>query len=144
MFVTNQLAYSFLHIIIMQHSYSYFVCTILKTTLFHVQVVPGVLSADVDLASYPGMGQTHGLPRYVVEAGLEGLFKVPNMELDHALIIALVECWRPETHTFHLPHGEMAITLSKRYLIDIHALIQKLILLQVKTYKLVSLFSTIS
>ena len=34
------------------------------------------------------------------------------MELDHAFITALVEYWCPETHTFHLPRGEMAITLQ--------------------------------
>ena len=45
-------------------------------------------------------------------AGLTGLFKVPDMEVDHALITALVEQWRPETHMFHLPHGEMGITLQ--------------------------------
>ena len=42
---------------------------------------------------------------------LEGLFRVPSKEIDHCLISALVERW-PETHTFHLPHGEMSITLQ--------------------------------
>ena len=44
-------------------------------------------------------------------AGLDGLLQVPHMDLDHTLIIVLVERWWPETHSFHLPHGEMTITL---------------------------------
>ena len=44
--------------------------------------------------------------------GLEGLHLVPSIQLDHALITAFVEQWRLETHTFHLPHGEMTITLQ--------------------------------
>ena len=43
---------------------------------------------------------------------LEGLLRVPSREIDHCLISALVERWQPETHTFHLPHGEMSITLQ--------------------------------
>ena len=50
--------------------------------------------------------------QYIEAIGLTALFKVPDMEVDHALIMSLVERWHPETHTFHLPHGEMGITLQ--------------------------------
>ena len=44
--------------------------------------------------------------------GLEGLLRTPGREIDHGLKTALVERWRPETHTFHMPHGEVTITLQ--------------------------------
>lgn len=34
------------------------------------------------------------------------------IQLDWHLITVLVERWRQETHTFHLPHGEMTVTLQ--------------------------------
>ena len=43
---------------------------------------------------------------------LEGLFKAPSREIDHCLISVLVKRWWPETHTFHLPHSKMSITLE--------------------------------
>jgi len=31
---------------------------------------------------------------------------------DQSLLPALVDRWRPETHMFHMPFGEMAVTLQ--------------------------------
>jgi hypothetical protein len=35
-----------------------------------------------------------------------------RMQLDRTLLAVLADRWRPETHTFHLPCGEMASTLQ--------------------------------
>ena len=48
---------------------------------------------------------------YITDVRLDGLLRVPNIDLDHALIMVLVERWQPETHSFHLPHNEMTIML---------------------------------
>ncbi|KAL4293320.1 hypothetical protein AHAS_Ahas18G0116300 [Arachis hypogaea] len=38
--------------------------------------------------------------------------RVGKMRGHSALLSTLVECWRPETHTFHLPVGEVTVTLE--------------------------------
>ncbi|KAH7845005.1 hypothetical protein Vadar_034102 [Vaccinium darrowii] len=49
----------------------------------------------------------------LIEAvGFTGLMKVPFIQLDWHLITALVERWRPKTHSFHMPTGETTITLQ--------------------------------
>uniref|UniRef100_A0A2N9FHZ6 Aminotransferase-like plant mobile domain-containing protein n=1 Tax=Fagus sylvatica TaxID=28930 RepID=A0A2N9FHZ6_FAGSY len=49
---------------------------------------------------------------YLQRAGFYGIAKLGFIKMDWALITALVKRWRQETHTFHLPHGEMTITLQ--------------------------------
>ena len=48
----------------------------------------------------------------VKRVGLEGLYGTLCREIDHNLIMAFIEQWRPKTHTYHLPHGETTITLQ--------------------------------
>jgi hypothetical protein len=49
---------------------------------------------------------------YLQRAEFYGLYCLRFIQLDLALISAFVERWCPETHTFHLPLGEMTITLQ--------------------------------
>ncbi|KAJ0789322.1 putative protein-serine/threonine phosphatase [Helianthus annuus] len=46
------------------------------------------------------------------QAGFGGILDIGYRYIDHALITALVEGWRPETHMFHLPFGETTVTLQ--------------------------------
>ncbi|RVW99396.1 Serine/threonine-protein phosphatase 7 long form-like [Vitis vinifera] len=50
--------------------------------------------------------------RYVMQSGFYGVYRVGHISLDWPLITSLVERWRPETHTFHLPIGDMTVTLQ--------------------------------
>ncbi|XP_074368492.1 serine/threonine-protein phosphatase 7 long form homolog [Apium graveolens] len=44
--------------------------------------------------------------------GFYGVARVASLQLDWNLISARVERWRPETHTFYFPVGEVTITLQ--------------------------------
>ncbi|KAD2392701.1 hypothetical protein E3N88_39678 [Mikania micrantha] len=55
---------------------------------------------------------TENVKRYVNIAGFGGLLDCGYRNLDHGLLEALIERWRPETHTFHLPIGEATVTLE--------------------------------
>ncbi|KAM1113646.1 hypothetical protein ACFX2B_045745 [Malus domestica] len=48
----------------------------------------------------------------VEKAGFKHFRSIPTIVLDNSLISALVERWRRETNTFHLPLGEMTVTLE--------------------------------
>ncbi|XP_076904351.1 serine/threonine-protein phosphatase 7 long form homolog [Bidens hawaiensis] len=49
---------------------------------------------------------------YIRLAGFAGVFQCDNRRIDDAMISALVERWRPETNTFHMPFGEVTVTLQ--------------------------------
>ncbi|XP_019244394.1 PREDICTED: serine/threonine-protein phosphatase 7 long form homolog [Nicotiana attenuata] len=46
------------------------------------------------------------------DTGFYRIIQIGRMQLEWALITALIEQWRPETHTFHLTIGEATITLQ--------------------------------
>ncbi|KAD4584805.1 hypothetical protein E3N88_22406 [Mikania micrantha] len=55
---------------------------------------------------------TDNVKRYIDIAGFGGVIDSGYRNLDHGLLEALIERWSPETHTFHLPFGEVTVTLE--------------------------------
>ena len=49
---------------------------------------------------------------YVITTGFYSIYRLGHIAIDWPLITSLAERWRPETHTFHVPVGEMTITLQ--------------------------------
>ncbi|RYR76256.1 hypothetical protein Ahy_A01g000866 [Arachis hypogaea] len=49
---------------------------------------------------------------YLPEARFGNTVLLRDFTFDNFLISALMERWRPETHMFHLPWGEVTITLQ--------------------------------
>ena len=88
---------------------------IINTKMLYLQEVPSVLTCrhrEKGLLEGGLDGLDPRIATYITNTGLDGLLWVPNMDLDPALIMALVERWWLETHSFHLPHNEMTITLQ--------------------------------
>ncbi|CAI0392611.1 unnamed protein product, partial [Linum tenue] len=48
----------------------------------------------------------------LVDAGLFTVLPLAPLTGDSGLVTALVERWQPETSTFHMPFGEVTITLE--------------------------------
>ncbi|RYQ84319.1 hypothetical protein Ahy_B10g103505 [Arachis hypogaea] len=51
---------------------------------------------------------------YLREIVFGNMLPLRDFVFDNSLITAFVECWHPETHTFHLPWSESTITLTGR------------------------------
>ncbi|QHO20288.1 uncharacterized protein DS421_11g336660 [Arachis hypogaea] len=49
---------------------------------------------------------------YLRDTGFYHVSQIGVVQYQSALINALIERWRPETHTFHFPVGECAVTLE--------------------------------
>ncbi|RWR76671.1 serine/threonine-protein phosphatase 7 long form [Cinnamomum micranthum f. kanehirae] len=63
----------------------------------------------------PDYGTWHLNERQLEYVRMSGLYHLAQMRwirIDHALITGLVERWRSETNTFHLPIGEATVTLE--------------------------------
>ncbi|XXG48213.1 hypothetical protein AAC387_Pa02g2724 [Persea americana] len=55
---------------------------------------------------------TTKMMEYVAKIGLQHLAELKKSKIDHAIINALIERWRPQTNTFHFVCGETTITLG--------------------------------
>ena len=101
-----------LKFISLKHNYYVVNECYINTMLLHLQAWVGVLNCRHRFTCMPEVGLDQQVATYITNARLGGLLCVPNIDLDHALITALVERWWQKMHAFHLPHGKITITLQ--------------------------------
>ncbi|MED6172183.1 hypothetical protein PIB30_047722 [Stylosanthes scabra] len=59
----------------------------------------------------PNLSPPDVLIPYIREVDFGGPLEMRSFDYDMSLLSAVVEKWRPETHSFHLAWGECTITL---------------------------------
>ena len=59
---------------------------IINTTLLRLQEVLGILTCRHQFSGVPEGGLNPRIAAYITNAGLDELLRVPNIDLDHALI----------------------------------------------------------
>lgn len=59
--------------------------------------------------------EVKGVQPQVKTAGLCNLIDYSYCYIDKVVVVAFLELWHPETNTFHLPFGEITITLEDGY-----------------------------
>lgn len=91
--------------------FQYFKLFVVIISLPHAQE-RGVLRCHEHTSMLEQWKLTSKQAELVEKAGFGYFRSIPTIYLDNSLISALVERWRRETNTFHLPVGEMTITLE--------------------------------
>ena len=63
-------------------------------------------------ANFGNINMSGRVGKYIRMLGFGGLVLCGHRRIDRALVEALIERWRPETNTFHMPFGEVTVTLE--------------------------------
>ena len=87
-----------------------------NVVLGRLHLRPGkVEGPDVDDSMHPKMHYDERYTKCIRQTGLLPFVQLVVrgiLKFNPCAISALVDRWRPETHTFHLPCGEMTVTLQ--------------------------------
>ena len=68
---------------------------------------------NLRIASHvPVVPYNNQMDEYIIAMGFYQIANNGYCKIDPGFISALVERWRPETNTFHMPWGEITITLE--------------------------------